>query len=775
MSPVQKYTNVGNTRARFRDSFANPAITQPSPDRWDLSNPNSGHILTQGGDSSGASYLRISLDPFSEGTEVSLTSRETFNVPMRVGFGISLSQRILGQEVFAGLVGCDEFDQVAKIPEPAALPIPGTITVTSNVATITIPNHGFKGGDRVTMFLHTVAQLNVGPATVTVVDANTFTIPCTVANGTYAAGGFIQIQDPLGLARNGAGYLFENTATTNASFVSRRNGAKFRSTNSTIASTTATQTNTNPYTDAFNTAANQELYFALDEVAYRSFAADGGAGTSGYGKYTQAVPDEDPEYKIQVRAKIMRSSTRPIARITSITRAGSTTATVTTDAPHGLTATDQVQIYGVRDQTNFASTTSQTAILSIVSPTVFTVNFGSTATASSAGGAVYINEGSVLAPGAIGQAVQSITRTNNIITLVGHTTWSGTLPGEYVHLYGLTENGATVHEGAYKVLRQTGTTLEVDAPGADFTTITTGGLVIKRTDVRLHYARLIDHTRLGVEVLGGKGQTNDANNAVPVTISGSTTLSINTPAVTQSTGSTSAIWNAAGYGGFLVADIASAAITSTSTSSTITPGLTANVGTHSNTFNVVVTSVSGTNPTLDVAIEESPDNGTNWVRVYEFPRITANGTYVTPKLRSTYGTRFRYVRTITGTSPSFTMALNRIMWSTPGELTRQWFDRTINPNTALSTTPSTYNADGCDTFQLTAALGAATTSPTFQLQGSEDGTNWYGFGPVLTPSASQTGMILAREVAIPKFVRAYVQSAGSAATLTYLTIKGMGA
>jgi hypothetical protein len=774
LSTVQKYTNVGNTRAKFRDSFANPEVAQPSPERWDLSNPNSGHIITQGGDSSGSSYLRISLDPFTDDTEVSITSKDTFNVPTRVGFGLSLSQRILGQEVFIGMVGCDEFENVKRAPVPDPIQITASIVIASNVATITLPGHGFKGGDRVTMFGHTTPQLNVGPVAVTVVDANTFTVPCTHTSATYTAGGYIQHVDPLGGAHNGAGYLFENTTTTNASFVSRRNGAKFRTANSTVATTTAIQSNTNPYTDAFNSAASQELYFALDEVSYRSFAADGGAGISGYGKYTQAVPDEDNEYKLQVRAKILRASTRAVAKIASVTKTASTLATVTTVEPHGLAVTDFVQIYGVRDQTNFANTAAQTAIASIVSPTVFTITFGASATATSYGGAVFANEGSVLAPGAIGQSIQSIVRTNGIMTLIGSGTWSGLLPGEYVHLYGMTENGADVYEGAYKVLRLSTTTLEVEAPGPDFTILTTGGQVIKRTDVRLHFARLIDYTRLGVEVLGGKGQTNDANNAVPVTIAGSVSLTA-TGAQTQGAGSTSQQWSAAGYGGFLVADVASAAITSTATTSATTPGLLANFGTYAHSFNVVVTAVSGTTPTLDVGVEESVDNGTNWVRIYDFPRITANGAYSSPLLRANAGTRYRYVQTITGTTPSFTRAINRVTYSADAPLIRQFIDRTVNPNTLNASTPNTFNVDGSTRIQLTVTMGAITTTPpVFALQGSDDGVNWYTFGPDVTTVASSAATGIVTDF-MPKFARAYVKTAGVGATLNNVLIKAHGA
>jgi len=69
-----------------------------------------------------------------------------------------------------------------------------------------------------------------------------------------------------------------------------------------------------------------------------------------------------------------------------------------------------------------------------------------------------------------------------------------------------------------------------------------------------------------------------------------------------------------------VVDVNSAALTTTTTTAAITPS--AGIS-----YRVVipVTAVSGTTPTLDVSIEESDDAGTNWVKIYDFPRITTTG------------------------------------------------------------------------------------------------------------------------------------------------------
>jgi hypothetical protein len=763
---------VGNARNKFRDGFASTEVSQPNPALWDITNDDpAGHLITQGGNSFGSSYLRVSLSPFDDGSEVTLTSKSLVRFPTKVGFGISMSQRIVGQEVFFGLVGVNAAGVIEKTATPGDKALSGTVSITSNVGTITLPGHGFNGGDRVNIFGCAEHRLNVGPVTVTVVDVNTFTVPITLTNGSYsAAGGVIRFADPTRDTKNVAGLLFENTTTTNASFVARRNGAKFRSTNNTVASSGATQSNTNPFTDAFNSAATHELYCSLDEVAFRSFAADSTAGMNGMAKFTQGIPDEEVDYKIHIRARNLTGISRPVARVLTVAKSGTSTATVVTNEPHGLAINDYVQVYGVRDQTNFPNLIAQTVVASVIDANTFTTVIGSAATANSVGGVVFKNEGSVLAPGAINGSIQSVSRTGGILQVTmngtGHGIGSGNY-GEFHHLWGM--DAAGIYEGAYKLVRVSSAILEYEAPGPDFTLVNTGGGVIKRTDVRLHYARVMDYTRLAVEIMGGKGNQNDQNNSVPVTVS-----AMPTTTVTQSTGSSTNQWSAAGYGGYLVNDVASAAITSTATTSAITPGLLANFGGYAHSFNVVVTAVSGTTPTMDIGVEESLDNGTNWVRIYDFPRITANGAYTSPLIRAQYGTRYRYVQTLAGTTPSFTRSINRLMVSSPAPLHRQFFDRSIVLTTLNSVTP-TYTVDGAHKLQLIVNVGAiTTTAPQLQLEGSEDGSTWYLIGTPLTAVASSTVVAAVNDVSYPKFIRARVSTAGVGVTAGYVSLKAIG-
>jgi hypothetical protein len=104
---------------------------------------------------------------------------------------------------------------------------------------------------------------------------------------------------------------------------------------------------------------------------------------------------------------------------------------------------------------------------------------------------------------------------------------------------------------------------------------------------------------------------------------------------------------------FSTTDVSSGAITTTTSSSSIVPS-------SGISYSVVVgvTAVSGTNPSLQIDVQESQDGGGSWFTVYSFAPITAAGSYYAPKLPY-YGSRIRYVQTVTGTSPSFTRAISR--------------------------------------------------------------------------------------------------------------------
>lgn len=216
----------------------------------------------------------------------------------------------------------------------------------------------------------------------------------------------------------------------------------------------------------------------------------------------------------------------------------------------------------------------------------------------------------------------------------------------------------------------------------------------------------------------------------------------------------------------LVADVGSAALTTTTTTGTLTP----TAGTAYEVM-IPVTAVSGTNPTLDVVVQESDDGGTNWFDVFHFPRITATGVYRSPKMML-LGNRVRYVQTVGGTTPSFTRAINRLQSQDSAPAFRQLFDRTLAATQTLNAVTASLNVQNTRAASLTIVSGAiTTTAPALQLEGTDDGVNWYAIGSPLTAVANSTVRLLVPDNN-SQAIRARVSTAGSGATLTHVILKG---
>jgi hypothetical protein len=213
-------------------------------------------------------------------------------------------------------------------------------------------------------------------------------------------------------------------------------------------------------------------------------------------------------------------------------------------------------------------------------------------------------------------------------------------------------------------------------------------------------------------------------------------------------------------------EVASAARTSTGNSSVIS------VATGGGLSGLIaVTAASGTNPTLDVTLEESYDNGTTWQQVWAAPRITGISTVAIPPML-TAGLR-RWVWTVAGTTPSFTFAITVNAVPSPCPVIRTLIDRAITPNT-INSASAALNVDGCAALAITVVSGAgATTAPVFGIRVSADGVSWADTGLSVTVPASsvQYGAVSG----IPaRFAQAFVRTAGVAATHTYVELRGIG-
>ena len=516
----------------------------------------------------------------------------------------------------------------------------------------------------------------------------------------------------------------------------------------------------------------------VDECSFQDQVCDGANIQTNRITRSSVKPNADMMLRPRAYMRVPKGSTTVAGKITSISKAASTTCTVTTDLPHGLKVGDWVTIRGVLDQTNFLSSAANAAVASIVSPTQFTVAWGISATMSSYGGVVLKHRAAFDLPGTpVAQAATAIAwnSATQFLAITGSSNWAGVNIGDIVALKGCLKVAGveTGLDGMWRVHHFATTALTLtpisDAFGVRVSpnpanyTGAAGGFLVVCPEFRIHDLSVEDWTEHRV-IIDGAGVAR-ADKAIPTYAMGGTVTANVVQSTAGAVGST-------GVGSWIVrpgvaaiADVVSAAITSTGTSASIVNDL-------GNGFQVTipVTAVTGTTPTLDVRIEESFDGGTNWVTLYEMQRITATGSYNTPILRAS-GRHIRYVRTVGGTTPSFTMAITRnVLPFLPAEPQKRLMDRTVVPNTLNSVTTTLFMG-AANNVQLVVNMGAiTTTAPIFKLQGSEDNTNWYDIDTGLLAVANSTveKTINARSCT---FVRAIVSTAGVAATLGYVSIK----
>jgi hypothetical protein len=760
-----------NVSGKLRESFESNIATNGT---WSVTNA-SGDIITVDGNALAASYGVVSLNPLSSSTSSVLESLATFTSPIELSIGASLSQRTLGQEFAIEVVSTE-----SPVANPGDIAISSISQTTTTLTVNTSVPHNIKPGMRIGIRGCNDSRLNY-PALVvaTAPTATQFTVTAgpggalsSLTTGVLTTG-FVYFRSALGFAPNGTSMIFENQTATNASFYIRSesgdalpSGTLNGSHSLTVGTSASVIALSAPLTYVFQPTTEYKLIMQPDRVQWSDVTIDSVIQSTARVTRNQVVPDSSSSYKFRVRATNSPSMTTPVAQIVTAVKTGTTTATVTTDVPHGLSTTDVINIYGIRDTSGFPNLVTATAVSSVVNATTFTVVIGTAVTATSFGGYVArVNGGNTMSTmGALTMAIQTVARTNNILTVTGSATWSGAVIGDYVNLVGCRNNtnGATLGiDGAYRVsnIQTTTLTLEpinntVSPTGADFGATNCGGGVIKRTDLRITFVRVFDFDRQRVETISRP--STDIASATPVVIQGGTATFASTM---------SGIWNYNYIIPTIAADVASAAITTTTTTAAITPAS----GT-SYTVNIPVTIVSGTNPTLDVSVEESDDSGTNWHKVYDFPRITSTGIYRSPTL-SLKGNRIRYVQTVGGTTPSFTRAINRLASNEAVVPVKQSIDRSIDLTTLNSSTAA-LNVQNCSRVQLVINIGAATTPPQLTLQGSDDnGISWYNIGTPLAGIANSTTQLSIADVQ-PQLIRAVVSSAGNTVTPGYILVKG---
>lgn len=525
---------VANMTSKFRDAFESytPGLI------WDESK-QVGDIIQLDGNAAAASYLVISKDPFNQNSESILITKDTVNMPFEASLGIHLSQRTVGQEFSVEFVSDEPSISIPAINNISSMS-QATTTLTVNTA---LP-HGLVPGMRVCVFGCSDSRMNY-PALVVATTPTPTQFTCTagpmgtlpsVTAGPFTSG-YVEVRSALGGAPNGTSMIFENAVATNASFYVRSSsgdalpsGTIAGSHSASILTTASVQAINAAATYTFQPTDEYRLSQFVDGIQWSDVAVDSiGAANSRY-KRTQVVPSNTVNYKLRFRAKNSRSLTVPVAQIVSATKTGTTTATIVTATPHGLTTSDVVNIYGIRDFTNFPNLAVATAVASVVNFNTFTVVIGGAVTATSYGGYVSRVNGGQVQQGALTMAAQSVARTSNIVTVVGSASWSGAVIGDYVNIVGIRDisTGASIGiDGSYRVRDIQTTSLVLEpigtAPtGGDITTTNCGGAVIKRTDLRISFVRILDFERQRVEMI--PRPAGDASTAMPVAIN-------NTPSV----------------------------------------------------------------------------------------------------------------------------------------------------------------------------------------------------------------------------------------------------
>lgn len=772
--------NAANITSKFREAFE----TYNTSTKW-TEVKGTGDLIYLDGNSVGASYLVISKSPLNADTNSTIDSRFTFTMPYEVAIGLSLSQRTLGQQFSVEVI-----DTGTRLASVSDIEISAISQATTTLTVDTVTDHGLTVGSSIGIRgcsnpvanypALTVASVP-GPRQFTVTAGPGGTIASQTINNPSGDKGFVYVRERMSRAQNGISEVFEGaTATQSALYIRSESGDVLPSGtvagnhNITVGTTAPVALASSAYQYNWTPTTEYRIVAQTDRIQVSDVGVDAVAASSARISRTQIITNPDATYQLRLRAINHKSLTVPNAQIVSAVKTGTTTATITTDAAHGLVTGDVVVIYGIRDQSASAFPNLLTATaVTVVDSTSFTVAIGTAATVTSYGGYVAKVQGGNLmsALGGIAQAVQSATLSTltdgtRQLVLVGSANWAGASIGDLVNIVGVRNivDGASLGvDGAWKVANLATTSLTLVLPfsgsmslPSDFASTNAGGGVIKRTDMRVSFVRIFDYERQRVEILARPG--TDVAGSIPTAVTSLPTLATVTTVGTIT---------AANLGiPLTVADVASAAITSSATVAAITPasGI-------SYAVNINVTAVTGTNPTMDVSIEESNDSGTNWFKVYDFPRITATGSFSSPVIPLT-GNRVRYVQTLGGTSPSFTRAINRLQSNRPSDAIRQLIDRSIVLTTLNSTTPSIRTADAGNRIQLVVNVGAiTTTAPQLQLEGSDDeGASWYAIGTPLTAVASSTVQLTVTDIN-SQFTRARVSTAGSGVTAGYVMIK----
>lgn len=264
----------------------------------------------------------------------------------------------------------------------------------------------------------------------------------------------------------------------------------------------------------------------------------------------------------RIRALSPKSMTRPVAKIVSAAKTGTTTATVTLDitcAAAGIATNCWMTAKGARDQTNFANFSTPVQV-TVTGSNTLTMVWGGAVTATTYGGSIIMSNGGIDQQGVLAQSIQSATvdATTGVLTLVGSGSWStgvGVMnPGDIMEIHGCrnSTNGDDVGlDGPWRVGYVSTTSLELlpvtdmygvrRSPNVTSLGLTNcGGTVLHRTTLRAHDI-VAEQWCEDKTMIDGAG-TDRNDKAIPARILGTATVSVSgNPAVVGNVAHDSAI------------------------------------------------------------------------------------------------------------------------------------------------------------------------------------------------------------------------------------------
>ena len=470
---------ITGSKDKWRCGFG----SQTELDRAFASGIATGDQVRFEGNSQGSRYAIMSRSSTNKSTISSLKSRDSFTSPTRIGMGLSISQRINGEAFIVEAVPVD--DQGNFIGGDAGMFGPYTVLTGaassgSNVTFKTATDAEFVFDDWVCLYDFTDTRLCVFGRISGVVDPRTFAVTAEQSLGTITwVGGTGKVckVNLSGTATDSMGFMASGPTTSNAYFFSKSEDSPILcSAYTSFGSSWSVESvpSTQAYSSNKQPRYNTEMMMTMDAVKLNVTNTDSTGNVVMSSRRTQNIPGLEKNYGIRIKS-ISLPNAMPAIEIVSVTKTGTTTATVVTRTPHGLLTGAYVRAYGSNDSTNFPNVTAETAI-AVTNTTTFTMVWGGAATATTYGGIIKpVHAGMVT--GIQTASVRCSSWKNGRLWL-GLSASTSITVGETVRLQGLaTSGGVQSGEGRWKVIAVNPTISSSDA-----TFNSTATVVVSDTD-----------------------------------------------------------------------------------------------------------------------------------------------------------------------------------------------------------------------------------------------------------------------------------------------------